>query len=420
MLSVYKFSTSEGVEKFGPRFKNIAFFVAKHLAGSASKTCDQWHDDAGMMNHHAALTLEFEQAMQAVNPKVALPYWDFTIDAHAQQYEGTPWQDSVVFSNDWFGPASSSRSDHGIESSRWALTPVLEVGNSEEYPIHNPYGLLRSPWNMNPSKYVTRSGGNTLGAPIVIDGKPSMPSCRAYINCFLSPSIAVMNECLNGATHGSVHVEVGGIWNWPTNSSIIDTKSRYELLLLSKNLWRQGFVLCPDFCSDSDPYNCRCAFNFDAAQSTSSYDVLVSTGVMKWVEMTSDSVVYDDVAHQHRITGLRADEETKAWDELLFETLSQPGIVGEMYTSASPWDPTFWIIHGTAERLLHWRRLVASRKTAPMLPFDSTWGYVHSAEAASDTQLICNWTKVEQGAAALPTCEVKSSMFNYVILSLPK
>jgi hypothetical protein len=411
MLNVYKLPTSEGIDKFGPRFKNIAYFVAKHLAGSASKTCDHWHDGAGMMNHHSGLTLEFEQALQAINPKVALPYWDLTIDAHVQQYDGIPWYDSIVFSNDWFGPASSSRPDHGIESSRWALTPMLEVHDSEIYPIHNPHRLLRSPWNTNPSRYVTRSAVNALGAPLVINGKPSLPSCKAYMNCFLSPSISVMNECLNGATHGSVHVEIGGIWNWPTNSSIIDVESRYELLLISKNLWRQGFILCPDFCADADPDKCRCAFNFDAAESASSYEVLVSTGVIEWIDMISESVVFDDTVQQYKIIGLSADGEVEAWDELLYETLSQLGKVGEMYSSASPWDPTFWIIHGTAERLLHWRRLVAAGQSPVVLSFNLTWGYVHSTVAASDTQLICDWTSVDQGHAALPTCEVRALEF---------
>lgn len=41
---------------------------------------------------HAALTMKFEKAMQAVDPAVSLPYWDFTIDTqeillnHHEQY----------------------------------------------------------------------------------------------------------------------------------------------------------------------------------------------------------------------------------------------------------------------------------------------------------------------------------------------
>ena len=127
--------------------------------------------------------------------------------------------------------------------------------------------------------------------------------------------------------------------------------------------------------------------------------------------MISESVVFDDTVQQYKIIGLSADGEVEAWDELLYETLSQLGKVGEMYSSASPWDPTFWIIHGTAERLLHWRRLVAAGQSPVVLSFNLTWGYVHSTVAASDTQLICDWTSVDQGHAALPTCEVRALEF---------
>jgi hypothetical protein len=33
----------------------------------------------------------------------------------------------------------------------------------------------------------------------------------------------------------------------------------------------------------------------------------------------------------------------------LLNGLSTPHIAGEMYTSAAPYDPTFWLIHPTAE-----------------------------------------------------------------------
>ena len=87
MHAVYKYSTAEGQSKFGSiKFKDIAYFVSKHLKGSASIECDSWHDGAGYLNHHVAFTLEFEQAIQAADPAVSLPYWDFTLDAHRQTY----------------------------------------------------------------------------------------------------------------------------------------------------------------------------------------------------------------------------------------------------------------------------------------------------------------------------------------------
>lgn len=32
------------------------------------------------MTHHIAYTLQFEQALQLVNPSVAIPYWEYTIE----------------------------------------------------------------------------------------------------------------------------------------------------------------------------------------------------------------------------------------------------------------------------------------------------------------------------------------------------
>lgn len=32
------------------------------------------------MTHHVAYTLQFEQAMQLVDPSVSIPYWEYTIE----------------------------------------------------------------------------------------------------------------------------------------------------------------------------------------------------------------------------------------------------------------------------------------------------------------------------------------------------
>lgn len=53
----------------------------------------------GFLPQHVKMTNLFEQAMQAVDPSVALPYWDFTIDSES----GTVVQDSTVFSDYMFG-----------------------------------------------------------------------------------------------------------------------------------------------------------------------------------------------------------------------------------------------------------------------------------------------------------------------------
>lgn len=32
------------------------------------------------MTHHVGYTLEFEQAVQLVNPAVTIPYWEYTVE----------------------------------------------------------------------------------------------------------------------------------------------------------------------------------------------------------------------------------------------------------------------------------------------------------------------------------------------------
>lgn len=41
------------------------------------------------MNAHMGLTLMFEQALQSVNPSIAVPYWDFTIVSIAHNFRSS-------------------------------------------------------------------------------------------------------------------------------------------------------------------------------------------------------------------------------------------------------------------------------------------------------------------------------------------
>ena len=62
-----------------------------------------------------------------MNGRVSLPYWDYTVDMHAVDQAGgdiSVWRDSIVWSDEWFGPASPRRDDHVVDSGRFAYQPV--------------------------------------------------------------------------------------------------------------------------------------------------------------------------------------------------------------------------------------------------------------------------------------------------------
>ena len=39
-----------------------------------------------------------------------------------------------------------------------------------------------------------------------------MPNCKIMSQCYASSDLSAMTNCLNGVTHGPVHVLIGGAW----------------------------------------------------------------------------------------------------------------------------------------------------------------------------------------------------------------
>ena len=421
MQTLYHTSQEEGEKQYGSGFKNIAYFMEKHLRGAGARECDHWHDDAGVVTHHVAFTLEFEQALQVVDTTVSMPYWDVTRDSMRQKIDGLLWRESSIFQDEWFGRSAGEdleyagggngddldeTSTHVIKTGRWAYTatPRVNADNKETNGfVRNAYGLLRSPWNTNPTPYLTRSG--TVSG---VQSWSELPSCAEYEECFYSESLAEMHSCLNGATHGPVHIMLGGIWNKKMSSYVTERPQAYLTLLMSKNLWRQGYVQCPESCSaDSAVSDCQCSCPVAATGDQTSLEVLEESGVLQDVAGVMTTLHYDSVTGDVTVDGVDSSDSISlagVFDDVLHGQLCSPGHVGDMYTSASPFDPTFWLIHGSMDRLLQWRRIQAASGN---LPFDEKWGYTHGAgeqRTPSETGLVCDWSAVDAGSAERPSC----------------
>merc|ERR1712070_279787 len=89
-----------------------------------------------------------------------------------------------------------------------------------------------------------------------------------------------------------------------------------------------------------------------------------------------------------------------SYDELL-SLLCHVGHAGELFTSAAPYDPIFWPLHGMGERFAQLARWYGQEG---IMDLDMSWGYYHSTEVPSDTELVCDWSGIERGSNMMPVC----------------
>jgi len=166
-------------------------------------------------------------------------------------------------------------------------------------------------------------------------------------------------------------------------------------LLLSKFMWRQGWIRTPESCSsDTAAEDCMPKCPSEIIGSMTAAEVLALSrvyGDMDWSsEVRATLDVYDDDAEEH---------ETAITSKELLEALCHVGYAGEMFTSSAPQDPLFWPLHGNSERYV---QALQYYKAEGVIDYDETWGYYHTS-AASDTHLVCDWSDVSS-ITDMPKC----------------
>ena len=385
---LYDVSTDDGRALYGDKYLSAETLLFRHLNGAGRTDCDHWHDGAGIVVQHLAFTLLAEQALQAVEPSLAMPYWEYAMDTSLYR----DWYDSAVFQDDWFGAASPANADHAIERGLWAGVKlpdgaayktkwsVQKTGSLN--PFVNGYGLMRSPWNNNPSPYIGRHN-LTYGITTT-----KMPDCAVMSSCYASKSLSGMTDCLNGVTHGPVHILIGGNWGegdvFQKNRDISFLQGMNKLLFF-KNLWRAGFTRCPTSCDDTQ-VKCACAVPDEYITRYGAQGILERAGV--WDQMAG-SLQKGDISDATVLAALRAVED--------------PASVGEMFSSAAPYDPAFWPVHGQIDRVLSLKRVRLAQGYLSSKTFSEEWGF-----AAKDKRYLagrCDWTGVASVEdLTLPTC----------------
>jgi hypothetical protein len=131
-----------------------------------------------------------------------------------------------------------------------------------------------------------------------------------------------MNDCLNGATHGPVHILIGGAWqdtgdNIYTNSNLTSLQAPARVLYF-KILWRTGYTRCPDAdsCAADESSSCKCAVPDEYIEEFGAEGILKNSKI--WYGFESELESADSATI---LEFLRA--------------LEDPGTAGEMFSSAA-------------------------------------------------------------------------------------
>ncbi|KAJ8606643.1 hypothetical protein CTAYLR_008385 [Chrysophaeum taylorii] len=383
VMIMQRVPTEVGTRLYGNKYRSKDYFNRIHLYYGGTKDCDHWHQGAGFVTSHMAFTLEFEQSTQSISPDISIPYWDFTIESTF--YDPKTWRSSPVFADDWFGAAAPANPLRTVVRGRWAF--VRAMTRSQNFSdIYNSYGVLRAPWNNDPTPFMTRH--NKIYG-FENNMKPS--GCKEYAFAMKKTTWMAMSRQLNSAAHGHIHETVGGSWNHDVDdANEVDPAVftfAHEIQALSKELWRADYVVCPVFCTMDTPWrDCQCQCTPRSRTDAPSYRVLDDAGVLSAVHY------YDHDHHQiekwkdlngtvlHRLPGYTTEESNHIYDELL-DILCSPGHIGDMFQATSTNDITFWVLHPTVDRLWHFKRLGKSGD------FDETWDPYHSCYGHNPTDI---------------------------------
>lgn len=381
MSIMYRTPWVEGQALYGNVWRNAGVFTRDHNNLAGQRECDHMHDGLGFLTLHGALTLDFEKAMQLVDPMLAMPYWDFTIDAHIMTETGSinTWYESQVFDDDWFGSVWNGDSPkHVLTTGRWAFVPVVPNNYGIE-DIHltgsvlNGYGFLRAPWNTNDARYLTRHN-ESLGF-----SQTSPPSCKWHASQLEFTEWALFAREIQYEPHGKIHSMVSGLWGsnqakyWDLMGFERNVGASIALSSFGfqKDIWRRQWMDCPSSCSSdaADSGGCKCSCKILKDLQMADNREMAASEILQSI----DGQIFDDADSHFNADG---DERSFEILELMCDAYDDTHtMAGDLGNSGAPIDPIFWPIHPTIDRLWHWRRL--NGFTDETWPNDSKHSYFH-------------------------------------------
>lgn len=366
MYTLWSVDEDEGQKLYGDDFHTASYFAAAHDFNAAQQDADHIHEGLGFLPQHIKLTNLFEKAMQAVNPAVTIPYWDFTKDVA----DNKTIYESSIFTERIFGEitkpvdhywgflySNDNLEDAAIQNGRWSGTRADE---STRYPeMGNGFGYMRGPWNMNPSPYVSRFSAYS----------PNLPSCTDYYGGLGMPDFMTFLQTAPYGSHASTHGVIGSVYGCDKMDYLLedglikDSDSQLNICkkwgFYMKELYRANYISAKDDCT---------------------VDALNEKGISCGFDCNDDQ--YDDMISELKstISGnyLSSTITTQGWEswrDFICDGDGYRVFVGDHLESASPSDPSFWPIHPTQERLLQVKYMTGSGQTY-FWPTDASEDYV--------------------------------------------
>lgn len=334
----------EGRKLYGNQFHSSSYVVRFHHFNAAQQDQDHIHEGNGFLAQHLKITNIFDAAVRSVDPSESLPYWDFTKD----QLEGKKSYNTVLSDSKVYGTTGSPAvvssgftydSDQiingRIKDGRWK---DLKAEKNLYYPdLDYGYGYMRAPWNMNPSPYVSRFAFDFGGAI-------TWPSCSAHYTILQYDDMMDFFIRSSFGPHATTHTMFSGYFGcdlfyplWKAGY----VKSKNDALAICsswsffiKECWRSNMLIARKGCTVAEDVNeSKCGFDCNADNDGALLDFFYEK-MKLWIDPTKEGS--DD-----------------AWKSFLCGGDAGKVFTGDHLESASPSDPTFWVIHPTLERLLH-------------------------------------------------------------------
>mmetsp|Transcript_17082 Transcript_17082/g.22561 ORF Transcript_17082/g.22561 Transcript_17082/m.22561 type:complete len:627 (+) Transcript_17082:77-1957(+) len=331
-----------GEELYGSKYQSALTLLKYHLRYAGDYDCDHFHDGYGFLSQHSALTLLFEQSLQAVNPRIALPYWDYVIDVEKTYDDNggdfSDFNNGELFTADYFG--STDKETFYIKDGRWAnlVVPKYEdLSPEDQYHMpHNAFGYMRAPWSKNSDEHLIRASTECGSNPAYAN---AMPTCLELDNLMKMDFLSFM-KTVSYAPHGPVHIALGGtlgcieafesLLEYGFSDSQI-TKLKNWGFVFHRNAYRGGFLDCSDI--NEEGCSCPDLTRYKNRQIDRTYFLAIS-GMMDIDSYTSDQ------------------------QAALVDTICNSGLVdGDNLQASSSYSPEFWPIHGTVERMFQLKRL---------------------------------------------------------------